>query len=378
MKHSITLAGCLCLLGAALAAEDIDSRLSALEAEVAALKAQAPAPSPAQDPAGLKLGLKSTLVFQQLLGQGGEGAASQDKGAGTGNLDLLLDAAPLPWALVHGDLNVGGYQGIDCLVSSDSKLNATWRSEEAEMVAREAYATFKAGGAADLSLGLLDPTDSIDENSLAGDETSSFLAGLFVNNPVLEPPTHGAGLLATAGSGLLMAKYLAINAQGTAVDPASSIYQAAELASAWDSGGVRAWGRRRPLGPDGESNALGLSADQSLGPWGVFARFAKAWYPDGEAISADAHDRAYSAGLVYTGLGLRAGDPAQQDSLGLAWGADLLMDGDQEQVAEARYCLPLGPHLLASLHYQALYSRLQDGKALQPAHVLGSRVTLSY
>jgi hypothetical protein len=382
MMRSIAMLACLCLLGPALAAEDIDSRLSALEAEVAQLKAQEPASSSAQDAAGLKLGLKSTMVYQQLLGQGGEGAASRDLGAGTGSLDLLLDAAPLPWALAHVDLNVGGYQGIDCLVSSDSKLNATWRSEEVEMVAREAYATFKAGGTADLSLGLLDPADFIDENSLAGDETSSFLAGLFVSNPVLEPPTHGAGLLATVGSELLRAKVLAINAQNTAVDPASSVFMAAELASAWNTasgaGGLRIWGRRRPVGADGEANALGLSADQSLGPWGIFARFAKAWYPDDEAISADAHDWALSAGLVCTGLGLRAGDPASQDSLGLAWGQDSLMDGDQEQVVEARYCLPLGAHLLASLHYQALYSRLQDGKALEPAQVLGSRLTLSY
>jgi len=382
MLRRIILAACLCLLGLALAAEDIDARLSALEAEVAQLKAQQPAPSPALDPASLHLGLKSTMVYQQLLGQGGEGTASGDMGAGTGSLDLLLDAAPLPWALAHVDLNVGGFQGIDSLVSSDSKLNATWRSEEEEMVAREAYATFKAGGMADFSLGLLDPTDFIDENNQAGDETSCFLAGLFVNSPVLEPPTHGAGLVATAGSELLRAKVLAINAQSTAVDPAGSVFMAGELASAWSPsfgpGGLRIWGRRRPLGPDGEANALGLSADQSFGPWGAFVRLAKAWYPDGEAVSQDAHDKAYSAGLAFTGLGLRAGDPSLQDSLGLAWGADLLMDGDQEQVAEARYCLPLGAHLLASLHYQALYSRMKDGKAPEPAHVLGSRITLSY
>jgi len=378
-KSWMALAGALWLSSVpCLAALDLESRLSALEAEVAQLKAQ----PKAEAPESLKFGLKSTLVYQQLLGQGGEGVDNGNRGAATANLDLVISAQPLTWVSFFSDMNVGGLQGIDSLVNANSPLNATWLSNEAEMVARQAYAQAKAGDWADLSLGLLDPTAFFDENNLANDETCSFLGGLFVWNPVLEPPTNGAGLLATTGAGPVRVKGMAVNAVDSSVDPAGNLFLALELAVSWTApgpGGLRVWGRRIPSGDDEALTALGLSADQSFGSLGAFFRYGKERYVEkADHSAANKYDYTLSGGLTWSGVCLAAKEGSLQDSVGLAWGVDALQDGGREELLEARYCLPLGEHLMASLHYQALYSRLASQGALEPAHVLGSRVTLSY
>jgi hypothetical protein len=112
---------------------------------------------------------------------------------------------------------------------------------------------------------------------------------------------------------------------------------------------------------------------------GAFFRYGKERYVEkADHSAANKYDYTLSGGLTWSGVCLAAKEGSLQDSVGLAWGVDALQDGGREELLEARYCLPLGEHLMASLHYQALYSRLASQGALEPAHVLGSRVTLSY
>ena len=369
----------------------------------------------------LALGMSMVGIFQNQVGMGpntssvnfsGTTVTSGNRSAAQGSVDITLEGKPMLNTTMFVDLEGAVGSGIDSLSAAGVALNAHSVNTQAlpegggvpltTFFLREAWFEVQTPGRMwALQAGQIDLAKNFDENFYANDETSQFLSGDFVNNPVLENPSNPAQAKAyNALGGVLsldtfhgyVAKFGAENSTTNPVNPTDTLFLVGELQDSYNllgqDGILRVWARQKPRGDGQPQQALGFSWNQRLGNrLGVFARYGKSSYAEnGVTGQADnLYDYAASGGLELGNF-----IPARlKDRMGLAVGRVAYQDGSREENGEAYYKMLLTSNFNVSLHYQAVFSRLRtsgpDGQALeaagavqQPIHVLGLRTQMNY
>ncbi|HYQ56544.1 MAG TPA: hypothetical protein VEP89_04280, partial [Draconibacterium sp.] len=117
---------------------------------------------------------------------------------GVGSFDIFAFVSFGPSALLFFDLEAGGGQGPDELIPNVSGLNADAGGGDGKgenLIVLEAWTEFKMlQEIFTVTFGKLDPTNYFDNNLHANDETSQFISGVFVNNPVLPVGVNSPGI----------------------------------------------------------------------------------------------------------------------------------------------------------------------------------------
>jgi carbohydrate-selective porin OprB len=194
----------------------------------------------------------------------------------------------------------------------------------------------------DFFIGQLDLTNYFDRNTFANDETTQFLNGALVNNPMLKQPVNGAGAMVRWDAGRDLG--FSLGGQTThdlSKDLLSEPFMIAEIdyhTTRLIEGNYRLWVRVSSLSTDHERKMYGggVSIDQLLTPqFGVFVR--------GGVNQIEGMSRTFyaaSAGLRWTGpLWNRP-----RDRMGVGYSFQRDVPGD-EQVTEVYYNLFLTDHL---------------------------------
>jgi carbohydrate-selective porin OprB len=151
-------------------------------------------------PAGRALDLQPEMVFAgQKASRTAEGASGQV------NFTYRLGVAWTAWGndeagrgvlnfKLEGSRNLGAPRprNLSDNLGSGLELNGAWRDYEAALSTLW-WQLESAGGRLRFDLGKIDLGDFFDENEVAGDETSQFLADSLVNNPAIPFPESALG-----------------------------------------------------------------------------------------------------------------------------------------------------------------------------------------
>jgi outer membrane murein-binding lipoprotein Lpp len=284
----------------------------------------------------------------------GVGGVGAPRARAVGSFDLLLTARPAFRTLFFADLEAIGGNGPDEFTGSATGLNADAGSLQDSDLAdrvtlREAWVATELFDGHLLGVaGKLDMTNYFDRNAVANDETTQFVSGMFVNNPVLGQVVEGTGHQANApGTHLAWDTFqdwrvgLGVQApedSGSAIG--ETPYVIGEVAHSTQllggPGHYRLWLRRN--GGDDGSVGTGVSVDQAYGEWlRAFGRFG--WQTGG-----DVRDRqAFSLGFA-----TRRVVPRPRDETGVAYGWTRAANGKVEDLVELYHRFHLTDHLSAS------------------------------
>lgn len=306
------------------------------------------------------------------------------KVVGEGSVDLFMLSRPMAFSTIFVDFEAIGGSGPDETVGSRSRLNA-----DAETLGPGVTDQVKVREAwLDLRLlekrlylvgGLLDLTNYVDRNVVANDETTQFLNGALVNNPMLKQPLNGPGLAMRYEPDRDMAVAFGVQSpdrSGSTV--ANKVYGVAEFdyqlhLPPAGVGNYRAWGRYGRIADAIERGSwgVGVSLDQQLASsLTIFAR-AGVGRTSGDPILS----HAWSTGLQWTApFATRI-----RDRIGIAFSRQVEPDGS-ESVGEAYYSLFLTDRLAVSADVQWLFSGQNGVTGERNRNVLvpGARVTVSF
>ena len=203
---------------------------------------------------------------------------------GVGSFDIFAFVSFGKSALLFFDLEAGGGQGPDALIPNISGLNADAGGGDGEgknLTVLEAWTEFKMlQDIFTVTFGKMDPTNYFDNNLHANDETSQFISGVFVNNPVLPVGINSPGIrfrttfvrrfyiqyglfMADPTSSNIMLNHLKLLETGIKIFPESG----------WEAN-LRVYGFEQPLAENAQG--FGLSYDQLIANhFTVFGRYGK-------------------------------------------------------------------------------------------------------
>jgi len=272
---------------------------------------------------------------------------------GEGSIDLTLLYHPMVRTTLFIDFEAIGGPGPDKKLGTLSRVNADAETLNAvggvggtdeKLTIREGWLWLKfVNDRLDFFVGQLDLTNYFDRNTFANDETTQFLNGALVNNPMLKQPVNGAGAVVRWDAGRDLG--FSLGGQTTHAlgkDLLSEPFMIAEIdyhTTRLIEGNYRLWVRVSSLSTDHERKMYGggVSVDQLLTPQiGLFVR--------GGVNQIEGMSRTFyaaSAGLRWTGpLWNRP-----RDRVGVGYSFQRDVPGD-EQVAEVYYNLFLTDHLL--------------------------------
>lgn len=297
------------------------------------------------------VGASGTGIFQQIL----NGSKNRNSTA-TGSLDLLFIGKPLTNVTFFVDLEAIGGNGPDETIGSLSGLNDDAGSIQDDdgvdrVSVREAWLQSDLlKQHIRLVAGKIDLTNYFDINGVANDETTQFITSAFVNNPTLEVPENGPGLVSfyDTRKGLFFGVGLQ-SEDNSGSDITNDLYGIGEIGMRLRyllglEGTYRLWGK---IDGGRENNkGLGVSIDQHLSPKLVaFGRYGIN-ETDGTDIKS-----AWS-----TGLELRHPFLSRvNDSTALAVGNTESVDGSEEQVAEVYYRFAFNNHFAITPLFQAIF-----------------------
>jgi hypothetical protein len=197
-----------------------------------------------------------------------------------------------------------------------------------------------------LTAGRLDLTNYFDQNALANDESTQFLADALVNNQMLGLSSNGTGVATEfdAKNGFRL-KFGFQQSNDDAPNLSDSMYTLTEVGYtltpfALPEGTYRAWFRTDNTPDTGLATGFGISLDQKLNPFmGVFARYGTSNIDPGR-------DNFFSVGV-----GFQNGfifNP--RDTWGVGYSQMDLETGQKERLTEGYYNLLLTERLRLSFH----------------------------
>jgi hypothetical protein len=271
---------------------------------------------------------------------------------GEGSIDLTLLYHPMARTTLFIDFEAIGGPGPDKKLGTLSRVNADAETLNAvggiggtdeKLTIREGWLWLKfVNDRLDFFIGQLDLTNYFDRNVFANDETSQFLNGALVNNPMLKQPVNGAGMTLRWDAGRDLG--FSLGGQTTHAlneDLLSEPFVIGEVdyhSTLLIEGNYRLWVRVSSLANPNRERQMyggGISIDQLLTPQlGVFVR---AGVNQIESISRTFF--AASGGLRWTGpLWNRP-----RDRMGVGYSFQRDVPGD-EQVTEVYYNLFLTDH----------------------------------
>lgn len=314
--------------------------------------------------------------------QGSFGNKPKDHAEVVGRGDLIFNFKIGESTIAVIDVEATGGNGIDAELPSFSLLNAVAGSTDDRVRFREAWVEHSTfGDRLIATIGKIDLTNYFDTNSIANDENSQFLAGAFVNSPVLGAPTIGPGV--RIHGRLTDALTLGIgygSGDGLSSDVLDHGFGVVELDYKVKSGDLegnyRAYGSLSGALPDnagkvGRKNALGwgVSIDQQLtGNLTLFGRFG--WHDE----DAYATKSAWSTGFQYVGA-----VPARKDDVvAFGYGQVLAVGATaQEKLLEAYYKVKVSEQIAVSPHVQYLIDPLGQ-KDVPNVFVAGLRTQITF
>lgn len=202
-----------------------------------------------------------------------------------------------------------------------------------------------------LTAGRLDLTAYFDNNTVANDETTQFLADALVNNPALGLSENGAGLAAIYDpKNGFSARFGYQQSNSMATNLSDSLFYLAELDYQFNpfgtgEGNYRVWYRKDNSdtgipGFNENRSGYGVSLDQKFGAaLTVFARYGSAEQQLGD-------DKYMSAGLQFAGA--QVFNP--EDYWGLGYASSDIANDDEDWLLEGYYNLRLTEKLQLSFH----------------------------
>ena len=209
---------------------------------------------------------------------------------GEGSIDLTLLYHPMVRTTLFIDFEAIGGPGPDKKLGTLSRVNADAETLNAvggvggpdeKLTIREAWLWLKfVNDRLDFFVGQLDLTNYFDRNVFANDETTQFLNGALVNNPMLKQPVNGAGVTLRWDAGRDLG--FSLGAQTTHdldEDLLSEPFVIGEIdyhSTLLIEGNYRLWVRVSSLSAPNRERQMyggGISIDQLLTPQlGVFVR----------------------------------------------------------------------------------------------------------
>jgi hypothetical protein len=335
------------------------------------------------------LGLSFVGVYQNFAGRGAvlDNAGltrSANIGALTGVSDITLLGKPMRDTVMFLDLNMGSGAGLDALAPNGAVLTPNYLSGKAPVL-REAWVVVNSPDRRlAAQAGVIDLSGSFDGNAVASDETSQFMTGAFVHNPLLMSPANSPGAVLRADFSRWGLK-LGAQSTGGLTQPTDDLYTIAELSYRYHLFGdalMRVWARQQPRGSQQPDQAVGLSMDQRVTPQlNVFGRYAKSSYvEDASGMALNMLDWSASAGLELTNFSYAH----LKDRVGLAYGRTDAQSGSYEDFSELYYRTVLTNNFNVSAHLQSVFNRVQapmagvQPDALPNLFVLGLRTQVSY
>jgi hypothetical protein len=320
-------------------------------------------------------------IYQGMLGRGN---VPENRGAGSGQIDLTFAGKPMRDTVMFVDLNSGVGPGLDGLAANGPALNPSYLSGSGNLAVREAWVEMHTPRKnLGLQVGVIDLSGAFDANSVANDETGQFLTGSLVNSPLLQAPANSPGAILRADFNRWSLKLGAQDSRSAGGDDlVDSLYGIAELGFRYNFHGDavwRVWARQQPRGTEQPDQALGLSVDHRVTPrLTTFWRYAKNSYQeDATGAAINGFDWAASGGLELGNFAARR----LKDRLGVGYGRDVSQGGSQEEFAELYYKLALTSGFSLSLHGQGIFNRVRSGPgvdAAAPIFALGVRTQMAY
>jgi carbohydrate-selective porin OprB len=226
---------------------------------------------------------------------------------GVGSFDIFAFTSFGKHALLFFDLEAIGGNGPDVVIPNYSGLNGdAGRTTAADGTDRltvlEAWTEFKMlREIFTVTLGKIDLTNYFDNNLHANDETSQFISGVFVNNPVLPTGANSPGIRFRTAFinrfyiqyGLAMANPMDINLMENHLKMLETGFKLFPE-TGWEAN-FRIFGHEHPLA--GHAQGYGISYDQLIANhFNVFGRYGK-----NQPELAEWHgiEEAWSAGLGF-------------------------------------------------------------------------------
>lgn len=329
------------------------------------------------------IGASGTGIFQQLVNSDRQGRSVDSSGKKSfveGSTDLLFIAKPLLYTTFFLDLESIGGNGPDEIVGSSSGLNddsgSLQDSDGVDRVSvREVWLqSFLLQERLRVVGGKIDLTNYFDSNTVANDETTQFITSAFVNNPAMEQPGNGPGMLAffdtrsgyTFGFGMQ-----SIDNSGTNIT--DGIYGIAEIGYRshlffQQEGNYRLWGKTK--GGTEDNNGFGVSIDQNLSTrLTAFGRYGANESEDNDASI----ESAWSAGLRLRSLFFSR----VNDEVAIAFGMLDIVDGDEESAAEVYYKFQVNDRFAVTPSFQAVFDPAGKGSN-DTAAVIGIRTQVEF
>ncbi len=205
-----------------------------------------------------------------------------------------------------------------------------------------------------LTAGRLDLTNYFDQNAIANDESTQFMADALVNNQMLGLAVNGTGVAAEfdAKNGVRL-KFGFQQSNTDATNLSDSLYTLSEVGYtftpfALPEGSYRVWFRTDNTELDEIRKGVGVSFDQKLNASvGLFARYGT------QEVGGSDRDRFYSFGVGFQrGLIFNP-----QDTWGVGWGRMNLASGEREDLVEGYYNFLLTERLRISFHLTHVLDR---------------------
>ena len=285
--------------------------------------------------------------------------ATKKQSFAQGSVDVYLLSRPMKNSVFFIDLESQGGQGPDTSLFNNSVLNNDGTSlpqavQQDETRLREAWIQKNwLAQQVQFVAGKIDLTNYFDRNRTANDETSQFITGTLVNNPVVGNPPNGPGAVFSYDSRRSVSVSIGIQSpNGSGVNVTEQPYFIAEMDARFRVlfgwlGNYRFWGSRngRTVGENIDDYSLGISADQEIGSHAiVFGRIGRSFKK--EPIR-DPH--AWSTGvMLHNFLTAR-----RRDRIGIGYSHYVTAEGaglsaETESVGEAYYSVYLTEHLSLS------------------------------
>jgi hypothetical protein len=298
---------------------------------------------------------------------------------GVGSFDILAFASFGKHTLLFFDLEAIGGNGPDAIVPNISVLNADGGSTTSSdgmdrLTVLEAWAEFKAlKDIFSVTLGKIDLTNYFDNNLHANDETSQFLSGVFVNNPILPIYLNTPGIrFRTTFLGKFYVQYGSGMTDPSEIDLTEKHFKILETGfklfpeTGWEAN-LRVFGYQHPNSND--SKGAGVSFDQLFAnTFSIFGRYGK---NEPELASWHGIEKAWSIGLGFKQLLFH-----NEYKIGLAFAETYRYNvAEPERIAEFYFSNQLNKWVFVSPHLQWLQKNMERPEDI---YFLGLRLNFSY
>lgn len=146
---------------------------------------------------GFRIGAWTTAVVQGTTNTNAEETGKESRLDGSYTADITIEKEfKEVGGLAYVHLSAGKSEGLNNDLRLFSNVNDDASDDEDVGVTEFYYEQKLLREKGVLTFGKLDPLSFFDNNTIANDETSQFLAHMFVNNPAIDFPGNGAGIRA--------------------------------------------------------------------------------------------------------------------------------------------------------------------------------------